>query len=110
MITPAEIALTASKYIQAHYSEIKTVRDISYSLGIPYEKLRKIFPRIMGVSLQEYVHLTRVDRAKTLVLAHTKLYSIAREVGYNDEVEFIRHWKKIMKMTPTEFRIATNGY
>lgn len=106
----ASIRTTAAQtFMEEHYATIGAITDVATALGVPYESLRKEFARTMGIPMNTYLHRVRMNAAKDLLhKGGMKLYAIAREVGYSDEIALIRHWKQTFGNSPSQYRTA-NG-
>jgi two-component system response regulator YesN len=64
-----------------------------------------MFKEETGIPVTEYINMARIKKAKEL-LANTslKVYEIAYEVGFNDQHYFSSVFKKIVGLSPTEYR------
>ncbi|MDF1618528.1 helix-turn-helix domain-containing protein, partial [Petrocella sp. FN5] len=65
----------------------------------------KIFKEEIGLSFVEYVREKRMDIAKELL--KTKNYSVKEicyKIGYNDPNYFSRLFKKLVGVSPTDFK------
>ena len=64
-----------------------------------------VFKQEIGVALTIYVTQVRVEQACQLILMRKeKLRTIAKHVGYEDYRYFVRVFKKIMNVTPSEYQ------
>ena len=92
-------------YIHHNYADNITLESIAPLFGYNRSYLGKIFTRKTGMSLGAYVDQVRVERAKELLLStDTKVYAIAQRVGYKNVDYFHIKFKKIVNMSPAEFR------
>jgi AraC-like DNA-binding protein len=82
-----------------------SVAERAERLGVEPRQLRRVVRRSAGCTPSEFVHRTRVNRAKTL-LAETDLAvtEIARLVGFGDPAYFSRHFRASVGMSPRAFR------
>lgn len=82
-----------------------SVAERAARLGVEPWQLRRVVRRSAGCTPSEFVHRTRVNRAKTL-LAETDLTvtEIARSVGFGDPAYFSRHFRARVGMSPSAFR------
>jgi two-component system response regulator YesN len=66
-----------------------------------------MFPLVVGYSFGEYLAVTRIGHAKTL-LAETYLHchAIALQVGYLNERCFSQAFRRRTGLSPTEYRRA----
>lgn len=69
--------------------------------------LRRIFRSEIGVSPSEYLASIRLDSAKNLLLTHPELTigEISENCGYSSIYYFSTMFRKIVGMTPSEFRL-----
>lgn len=92
-------------YIHRNYAGNITLESIAPLFGYNRSYLGKIFTKKTGMSLGAYVDQVRVERAKELLLStDTKVYAIAQQVGYKNVDYFHIKFKKIVNMSPAEFR------
>ena len=67
--------------------------------------LSRLFKEETGISLTEYINQQRIRAAKNyLQLDTTTITEVAFMVGYNDVNYFIKRFKKIVGLTPTQYR------
>ena len=92
-------------YIHHNYASNITLESIAPLFGYNRSYLGKIFAKKTGQSFNSYVDQVRVERAKELLLSSdTKVYAIAQRVGYKNVDYFHIKFKKIVNMSPAEFR------
>lgn len=92
-------------YIVAHYHEALTLKQVAHICAINTSYLGQIFKKETGESFTNYVNKYRIEKAKEL-LSHSSLrvYEIAEKVGFTDYHYFLRIFKKITGVIPTETR------
>lgn len=105
----------AKEFVQRNLRDIKSADEVAEAVGVPYEYLRKVFRRQLGRTIWEYVEEMRIEHAKLLLeTTHWKCYRIASEVGLKDEVLFAKFFKRMLGITPKEYRLkcwnAQNGH
>jgi len=73
--------------------------------GLSYERFRKIFRARTGLSPGEYRIRRRIDRARSLI-AQERLSNkqVAYALGYEDPFTFSKQFKKVVGVSPEEFR------
>ena len=100
----------AKEYITEHYTENLTVKDVSEKIGISNGYLSTIFNQETGQSFVDYLNKTRIEHACIyLEQNYLKVYEIAYKVGFQDEKYFTKVFKKIMQLTPKEYRNRNYG-
>jgi AraC-like DNA-binding protein len=95
----------AVTYIASRYSYAITVEDIAAFVGVSRSTLFRQFRRVRQLSPKEYLDRYRNRRAIQL-LKQTDLpvASVAASVGYEDPLYFSRVFKKLMGISPSQFR------
>jgi AraC family transcriptional regulator len=66
------------------------------------------FKTATRLSPHKYVILRRVERAKQLLqaAADLSLAEVALHVGFSDQSVFCRHFKRLVGVTPRQFRMS----
>ena len=96
------------RYLNEHYRENITRRDIAKAAGYNESYISHLFSQTMGMTLPEYVHMMRIDDA-CLMLKETDLTvtRIASELGFASIRNFNRIFLKRTGKTPTQYRYAS---
>lgn len=106
----SEYTQQAIDYIAQHYAEDINVRSIAAALSISESHLSKVFKDTMQATIGEYLTHYRITEAcKMLQDSKNKVYEVAVRCGYNDQRYFSVIFKRIMGITPNEFRAHTNA-
>jgi two-component system, response regulator YesN len=93
------------EYIQDNYRRDIGISEISEYIGMSYSHVRKIFKMEVGQSIVDYINSMRIKEAKALLLGkELSIKNIAATLGYNNDQSFERYFKKIVGITPGEFR------
>ena len=96
----------AKRYIQEHYSENIDRETIAAVACITPNYFSKLFHQETGLSLREYVNQLRIDEAKRLLLSTERPVSeVASEVGFDNISYFSTVFRKMMGLSPIEYRI-----
>lgn len=97
---------TIYAYVEENYaSPALSLSSIAESLRFSPSYLTRYFKEKTGISLMQYIDRKRFEESKHL-LASTPLpvKSIVERVGYTDEANFSRKFKKQEGVTPTQYR------
>lgn len=96
----------ATAYIQENLSRGDiSLDEISDHLAISKSYLCRLFQKNMGISVQQYIHTVRIEKAKEYLKDfHLKIYEVAELTGFNSSTHFNIVFKKIMQCTPAEYR------
>jgi len=104
-----ESAVIISKtitYIQKNYpNEALTVKEIAGAVFVTPSYLSHLFKKDKGISLSEYINKIRIDQAKIL-LRQSEMDNgeIAQRIGYVDRSYFCKIFKKIVGVSPQDYR------
>lgn len=91
-------------YMQANYQTI-TLEDmaVQFHLSAPY--ISKYIKDKSGKTFGEHLSAIRMKRAKTLLKhGNMTVENISNAIGYPNVEHFIRSFKKMFHMTPTQYR------
>jgi two-component system response regulator YesN len=93
------------KYVDEHYHEELSLKTLSRTLNMNSIYLGQLFLQEMRVTFSDYVNKYRIEKAKQLLLkTMLKVNDIANKVGYIDATYFFRKFKKVVGVSPLEFR------
>lgn len=97
--------LDAKKYIQEKFYMPLSLEEVSESIGMSPSYLSTIFKKKTGVGFVEYLTSIRIEEAKELLSNPQRSVSeTAEEVGYKDTKHFTKKFKKIVGLSPAEYR------
>ena len=100
------LADAAKAYIEAHSAEKFSLRAVSQALFVNGSYLLRVFKANTGHTLLEYHNTVRCERAKQLLMSEAMPISqIGDEVGFVSSAHFSHVFKKIVGVTPSEYRI-----
>lgn len=104
----AQIKSTIIKMVHANElveSNKKLSVILSEKLGMDYHYISSLFSSIEGVTIEKYVILQRIERAKELLIYdELNLNEIADALGYSSVQHLSLQFKKITGLTPTYFK------
>jgi AraC-like DNA-binding protein len=90
------------RYVRYHYMEDITVESISATFGFERSHLFRIFKKRYGTGLKEFIIEVRMRHAKNFLHDGLSVGETARLVGYADEFNFSRAYKKHYIKSPKE--------
>lgn len=95
----------ACVYIKRHLGEKLHIKKIAKHVYVSESHLRLLFRQSLGVSPMGYMLQTRTQRARELLMNSSfRLNEIAEMIGYEDQSQFSRAFRKIEGMTPYDYR------
>jgi YesN/AraC family two-component response regulator len=105
-VNKGSIADSMLDYVNDNYSRQDfSVDEIAQELDLSLGYIRQIFRSEKGITLNDYIINTRIDKAKELLLStEDTAKDISEAVGYYDNRYFYTIFKKKVGMTTDEFR------
>jgi len=96
------------EHIHQHYAEPVEVATLAEKAGLSVRQFERRFKRLFHVPPLGYVNQHRV-RAACVVLRESSasIADIALRVGFYDHSHFVRQFRKLKGITPTEYRRGT---
>lgn len=96
----------AQNYIDAHYADPNlSLTEAADYVGVTPNYLSQLFSRETNENFNEYLNRVRIRYAAGLLKkSDSTIQTIACETGYTDAFYFSKVFKKLMGMSPREFR------
>lgn len=93
-------------YISSNYSDGNlSIKDISEHVHLSSSYLCTVFKTETGQTLNQYLTNFRIEKAKQLLSdPRNKINEIAAQVGYSDCNYFGKTFKKVVGLSPSEYR------
>lgn len=102
---PPSVSL-AVRYIQQAYANKKLMLEtVAEHVNITPCYLSSLFNASMKMSFTDYIHSVRVRHAQQLMRStNLRNYEISERVGYADPKYFAQMFKKMTRLTPSEYK------
>jgi AraC family transcriptional regulator len=97
---------TVVEYVEGHLDAGPSLEQMAAVARLsPYHFARQ-FKRATGLAPHQYVILRRVEQAKHLLQVGTdlSLAEVAAYAGFSDQSQFTHHFKRLVGVTPGQFR------
>jgi AraC-like DNA-binding protein/ligand-binding sensor protein len=95
----------AKKFIEEHHTEDLSLGQVAQAVHTSLFYFCKLFKKVTGLHFTEFVSRLRVEKSKNLLLnANLRVSEIAYEVGFQSLTHFNRVFKRIVGVSPTEYR------
>ncbi|HWR24562.1 MAG TPA: response regulator [Feifaniaceae bacterium] len=93
-------------YMDAHFMEEQfSLQEAAENLHVSPQHLSRVFRRETGITFMEHVTRLRIRRASELLLRKDfRIYEIAERVGYANQHYFSSAFKKVLGVSPMEYR------
>lgn len=96
-------------YIHSNYTEDLSLNSIAERFYISSYYLSHQFKRVTNFTLTEYIQLTRIRNAQTLLLSTDKpITDIAFSCGFNSFSQFNRAFNNFVGVSPSKFRKSSS--
>ena len=90
---------------EANPIRIKDSEFISKEVGQDYHSLISLFSSVENITIEHFIILQRIERAKELVkYRESTLSEISYTLGYSSVQHLSSQFKQVTGMTPTEFK------
>jgi AraC family transcriptional regulator len=106
----ARIKSCIIKYVHGDDDSIRNKKLsflLSQQLAVDYDYLSALFSSVEGITIEKYVILQRIERAKEL-LGYNELSvnEIADRLGYSSVQHLSQQFKKVTGLTPSQYKQA----
>jgi len=95
-------------YMEVHYSENISLNELSEISGISKYHLLRQFARQKGISPYRYLETIRINHAKRLLEQGLLPIDVAAQTGFSDQSHFTNFFKKLIGLTPKQYRRIFN--
>jgi len=100
-----ELVAIVQQKIEASYHEIETIEEIMKDIPSSRRNLVRRFKQATGIAPIEYLQQTRIEASKKLLeQTNQQMAEVITHTGYNDPKAFRKVFRKIVGMTPTDYR------
>jgi AraC-like DNA-binding protein len=95
----------AKTYIEQHYGESHTLRELSARYGLSGKYFSDVFKKHTGIGPIDYLIACRLEQARKLLEdTECSVREIGRSVGYKDALYFSRQFKRRFGSSPSDCR------
>lgn len=101
----------ALHHIGEHYAEDLTIGDLAAVSHMSETHFRRVFQKTMNMTPSDYLNLVRVQMACEYMKKHTaSMEMVAERCGFQSVSTFNRNFKKIVGITPYQWKIHPENY
>lgn len=102
-----QLFIDIQDYIKWNRNRDIKVAEIADHFGYNKRYISFLFSTISGISLKQYIMQEKIEAAKYLLCdTNDNINEIAYQLGFNDSHNFMKNFKKLVGLTPTEYRNA----
>ena len=100
----------AQRFIHDHFQEPITLHDVARSASLSPNYFSTLFHNMAGTTVKHYLQTIRANAAKQLLtLTPKRITDIAFEVGFSNQTDFNRVFKKREGCSPRQYRQSYKG-
>jgi AraC family transcriptional regulator len=94
------------EYIEEHLDSGPSLEQMAAAAHLSVYHFARLFKAATGLPPHQYVITRRVERARQLLQARTdlSLAEVAAHAGFSDQSQFSHHFKRLVGVTPGQFR------
>jgi AraC-like DNA-binding protein len=100
---------TALEYPDAHFLENVTLSELSDIADLSEFHLLRLFRATVGLPPHAYLIQKRIDHARGLLSQSLPIVQVGLEAGFADQSHFTKWFKKIVGVTPGQYRRGSNS-
>jgi AraC family transcriptional regulator len=96
------------EYVEGHLGAGPTLEQLAAVARLSAYHFARQFKAATGLPPHQYVILRRVERAKEVLQGGTdlSLAEVAAHAGFSDQSQFSHHFKRLVGVTPGQFRMS----
>ncbi len=96
-------------YIDENYGQITSVGTVAKHFFYSREYVSRLFKRYFDITISDYIMKRRVAASQILIAQGVSLIDTAYRVGFGSLSTFIRSFRAVTGMTPSEYRKICKG-
>lgn len=109
---PQDIIAKTEEFIRLNLRRNITMKDAAENVRLSYNYFSRVFNECTGSSFPAYLLKIRMEYSKKLLADPTlRISEIADKIGYDDQNQFSRDFKKYIGKSPSQYRneVIMNG-
>lgn len=108
--TQVEKTKAIKRYLTEHLQEHVTQEELANRFEVSMTGMKQCFKSIYGMPIASWMQQYRMNYAAEILLANRKISiaELAGKVGYDSPSKFAMAFRKVMGMSPTEYRGRKN--
>ena len=104
-----EIVKQIQEYIELNYQNKISINDLSERFGMSRRSFERRFKKATSNTIVEYIQRVKIEAAKKqLEIGRKTINEVMYETGYNDTKAFRDVFKKIVGISPFDYRNKYN--
>ena len=100
--------LVLQHYIDHNFSKISSVSQVADHFFYSREYISRLFRKYFDTTISDYIMKRRISESQLLIMKGVPLIDVAYQVGFGSLSTFIRAFRSVANMTPSEYRKLKN--
>ena len=96
--------LALQQYIDQNYPQISSVAQVADHFFYSREYVSRLFRKYFDTTISDYIMKRRIVKSQALIQQGLSLTEAAYQVGFGSLSTFIRAFRAVVNMTPSEYR------
>lgn len=106
----SDLIASVIAYVQSNYAKDLYLERIAEEMGLSVKYLSRVFKAKTGQNLSDYINYVRVEHVKALLTgSDMSINDISASVGIHSRTTFLRIFRKLEGVTPSEYRELASG-
>lgn len=95
-----------AKMLDLNYNQRFSLDDLSTKFGGSKYQILRSFTKCIGLSPYRYLESIRINHAKAFLQAGVKPIDVCYDVGFADQSQFTKAFKRIIGVTPKQYQLS----
>lgn len=104
-----QTVLEIQRYLDAHFAELTSVTEVAAHFYYSREYVSRLFKQYFNTTVADYIRTRRIAHSQTLIAQGMPLCEVCFRVGFGNLTTFIRAFRAVTGMTPSQYRAATKA-
>ena len=96
--------LLLRRYIDENYAQIESVSQVAEHFYYSREYVSRLFRKYFDTAISDYIMKRRIAESQRLIMEDLPIIEVAYQVGFGSLSTFIRAFRSVANMTPSEYR------
>jgi AraC family transcriptional regulator len=102
-LSPTQVR-RVTEWVRAKIEEELTLREMAQLVDLSISHFSQMFRKSTGETPHQFVLRQRVERAKEMLRAETRVLDVAIACGFKTQQHFARVFRRLSGLSPTEYR------
>ncbi len=96
--------LKLQEYVDKNFAVITSVKQVAKQFFYSREYVSRLFRKYFDTTISDYIMKRRISKSQSLIIEGHALIDVAFQVGFGSLSTFIRAFKMVTGMLPSEYR------